>query len=437
MCSAWLIASHSRQELSGIDGNMKTAFYKHVKLTWQQFAKHAGEATVHLPVLPQDPFDESFMPLWAVAFPNGGPVANKLDDKLVQMVDQSYGCRGGGGALFSTVAQPPASSTSLANPSSISSLSYFGGGGAGGGMERIASQFMERMGEMQSSQQRFMELILQTQRGGNTLQALSMGSHLSKRPTLALSAGPIATVCTPSIEEVNLNDSVAHLALTDLPPVPPTTVAAQATPAPNPVEEMLNAFDARRKSTAKAKATAKAMAKAEIPEAGLPLNSKAKAKAVPETKASAKAAPEAKANAKAPPEAMAKAEIPRASKKAKKKSKKKNKKYKKAKAKEVPETKASAKANAKAAPGAKADANAVQAKASTKADPETPKAKPKTKAKAVAKEPPSVGKASPPKHKAKAAANLIYGCTKCRYKAHGCAQCWNPDFNGTRWNPFS
>jgi len=31
-----------------------------------------------------------------------------------------------------------------------------------------------------------------------------------------------------------------------------------------------------------------------------------------------------------------------------------------------------------------------------------------------------------------ASASFLYGCTKCRMKPHGCAQCWDPDFSGKR-----
>jgi len=87
-----------------------------------------------------------------------------------------------------------------------------------------------------------------------------------------------------------------------------------------------------------------------------------------------------------------------------------------------------------------------KAKAKASSSSTKPKAKAKDVAKVVPEAPPSeiVGKAKP---KAKAVSkavpkappseidvDLIWGCSKCRYKAHGCSRCHNPAYAGARWN---
>jgi hypothetical protein len=51
---------------------------------------------------------------------------------------------------------------------------------------------------------------------------------------------------------------------------------------------------------------------------------------------------------------------------------------------------------------------------------------------AIAKAPEATVK--PKKVAAKCPAGLVLGCSKCRWKEVGCAQCKRPEFQGARWN---
>ena len=111
------------------------------------------------------------------------------------------------------------------------------------------------------------------------------------------------------------------------------------------------------------------------------------------------------------------------------------------------ETPAPAKAAAKAAPPKanaappKAKAALAKAGATAKADAKAKAAPPPAKAKPTSMNvkakaaPPAKAKAAPPPVKQNAnakAAPRVLGCSKCRWRKGGCAQCRNPDFNGIR-----
>ena len=113
------------------------------------------------------------------------------------------------------------------------------------------------------------------------------------------------------------------------------------------------------------------------------------------------------------------------------------------KRKATPKTKAKAKAKATpmstakavAVPKPKAKAVAVpkpKAKAVAVSKPKAMAAVPKPKAKAVAVSTPKAKAGLPPSPVPKAKARLILGCAKCRGQPTGCAQCWNPNFSGSR-----
>lgn len=293
MCSAWVCATHTKQSLASFDLATKSAMFKHVKLTFDTARKRHDDPVEYVACLPSDPtlFLRDHPALWAACF---GPLVPQppppsLDVMTIRSFDMSYGCRGSmqcpsfanaGAASTSNLAciRPPLVQQPFDRPSDNA-------------MERVASEFMSKMIEMQSGQHKLLEYVLASQRGAGSLQALSMEQHLLRKPTLALSsAAPATPASGPSIEELPAeptSGALAHVvpALADRSPSSAEFLRESPRVADSsPVEEMLDAFEARRKS--KAKAAVAPPSAPEVPEmptpplvAGPAAKTKAKAKA--------------------------------------------------------------------------------------------------------------------------------------------------------------
>jgi hypothetical protein len=441
MTSVWLVATHARGDLWNIDTQAKLTFMRHVKSTFDGYRRKAAEPQIYIDVLPADAtqYLRDYREMWDSAFGESLPEPCPLDFSVIAAFDGSYGCRGGATGRHATCM-----------PEVVRQQCVVGTRrGDDGPMERFVSQ----MHDMQMNQHRLLEFVLKSQQGTG-LQALSFGLH--RRPSLALSSSsqlaeevsdsspPRQLLALPGPEPAfarslsadslaTRTDAVAaesgpgaNLAIVPVPPLGGSSAGSSGGVALDPVSSMLDAYEARRRLKI---VTARKAAMEVKVEAKVPVPAKAKTHEVVEAKVPAKAKTSMPAKAKVP----ATAETPMPAKAT-------------AKAKAPMLAKAKVLANAKTPVPAKAAETPmpVNAKADT---PMPAKAygeamalgKPPVLAKVKAKADAAAGKArsSAIAARAKLAADavpggLVYGCCKCRYKSHGCAQCWNPLYKGRR-----
>jgi hypothetical protein len=369
----------------------------HVKHTFEGVRKASVDPPQWITALPLPLiFLRDYAGMYHAAF-SGGQVPGQagIDLKALTMLDLSYSCRGGARSVVPMMGGMPSSSSSSSSAMGLQVAL------CDSPLERMANTFMSRMESMASSQQRMMELMLGgTARGigssgPRSLLALANNdpaSAVRRVPSfafsplqLALPDGAAAEDVVVAVAEASPAAPFAQLALQ---PAPLATVPAAVAPpaqasAASDVDAMLDMLSKRDEGKKNSKVEARKNLKADETAAQIPnaiADAKAKAGATP---------PPAKANAQAKAKAMTAA-----------------------KAKAMVDARAKAKAGEKAPPPPLLNAeNTAKAKA-----------KAPVNAKAVAKKPP-----------AKAAA-VVLGCSKCRHRPGGCAQCRNPEFLGFRWS---
>jgi hypothetical protein len=395
LCSLWLMVSEPAEQLLQMTLDQKKVMLCHVKHTFEGVRKASVDPPQWITALPLPLiFLRDYEGMYHAAFSGGQvPVQAKIDLKALTMLDLSYSCRGGARSVVPMMGGMPSSSSSSSSAMGLQVAP------CDSPLERMANTFMSRMESMATSQQRMMELMLGgTARGigssgPRSLLALENNDPASavrrvpsfafNPPQLALPDGAAFENVVVAVAEASPATPLAQLTLQ---PAPMATVPAAMTPpaqasAASHVDAMLDMLSKREESRKNSKVEAKKNLKAE--EAAAPIPS-----AIADANAKAVAAPPpAKANAQAKAKAMTAA-----------------------KAKAMVDAKAKPKAGVKAPPPPVLNAAAKA------------KAKASVNAKAVAKKPP-----------AKAAA-VVLGCSKCRHRPGGCAQCRNPEFLGFRWS---
>ncbi len=443
MTSVWLVATHARSDLWNLDTQAKLTFMRHVKSTFDGYRRKAAEPQAYIDVLPADAtqFLRDYRQMWDSAFGESLPEPCPLDFSVVAAFDGSYGCRGGASSGRHATSMPEARQP------------FAGLVGARRGDDVPMERFVSQMHDMQMNQHKLLEFVLKNQQGTG-LQALSFGLH--RRPSLALSSQPqfaeelsdsspatllalpgpqpalarslssdtlaVAPAYAPKAAIVAASGpDMANLAIVPVPPLGGSSAGSSAGAAVDSVSSMLDAFEARRRAKV---GTAQKAATVQIKVTATPAKAKkhdlAKQKAPVPAKAKTHEIAEAKVPAKAKTPVPAKAKMP-------------------AKAETPMPAKAKVPAKAETPTPAKAKV-LVHAKAMA---PGKPPVLAKAKAKAVANEPvqvTAVGNADSAiavkaKHPLAADAvpgGLVYGCSKCRFKPHGCAQCWSPLFTGRR-----
>ena len=441
--SFWMMQVHSAESLATLTVEQKIVYLRHVKVTFDNLRKQAGDPHSWIDRLPTEPLEmcQSHPTMFNAAFGEKSlPIVSPVDLSAVVAIDQSYGCRGGARK------NQPLPCTSKSTDAGLSACASAPGGPGvvlqmsprrhhESSLERVASQMMLQMQHMAASQQRVFEIFLNSSGQPNRLRSLASivdGDFLEDRMRPGLPALPPPPLAT--VEEVT---SPTFASRSPAAPVTParepgrSSAIAAATEArdgappeeDDVLEKMLDAMSARKRDkVAAAKIVAKAKPHSEAPgggssivaaSAGKPTkaaSAKAKDKAAAEPLV-ALATPPMKRKAKAP--ATMDAGVPMA---------------------ETPPSKPEAKVVA-----------AMPAKKSTtaKAKSAAPKAKPRAKeiasdakAKATASVAQLRGKA---KVEAKAVAvggDCVLGCAKRRFSWRGCGQCRAPDWTGFRWNPF-
>ena len=99
LCSAWLVASESPQELALISTAQKLAFKKHVKATFDLLRKRCPPPAEWIPVLPASPFQtqQLYAGVWSAMCADGSTPSLPPPGFRVrlQTLESTYGCRGG------------------------------------------------------------------------------------------------------------------------------------------------------------------------------------------------------------------------------------------------------------------------------------------------------------------------------------------------------
>ena len=168
MTSWWLSVAEEPSEVARMDGAAKKTMLAHVKATFDGLRKAAGDPVLFLEKLPENAvvFLRDAPSLYHVCFVAGPPVVPAMSIQNIAAIDMTYGCRGGAAKL-----QPPAASQ-LALPNVSLQL-------GDSPMERMASMMFQRMEAMATNQQRLMEMAM-------TGAVTGAGHRANPRPLAAL-----------------------------------------------------------------------------------------------------------------------------------------------------------------------------------------------------------------------------------------------------------
>ncbi len=197
MTSWWLSVAEEPSEVARMDGAAKKTMLAHVKATFDGLRKAAGDPVLFLEKLPENAvvFLRDAPSLYHVCFVAGPPVVPAMSIQNIAAIDMTYGCRGGAAKL-----QPQAASQ-LALPNVSLQL-------GDSPMERMASMMFQRMEAMATNQQRLMEMAMTGGVAGaghraNPRPLTALAGHtplmLRKLPTMAL-GGPCLALGDASSE---------------------------------------------------------------------------------------------------------------------------------------------------------------------------------------------------------------------------------------------
>jgi hypothetical protein len=190
MCSAWVVATHSTDELAKMDPVTKSVFLQKTKSAFESYRRKLPIPSQWIDVLPEvtAKYFADFPIQASIAFqPGTMPIAPAIDRQALWAYDMSYGCRGG----TSKKAQPM---QLVLSPHGTSSASA-----APAGFEAAAASWMNRMENMFSAFARgvmpMMEhASLQSMGSAPALTGLrhqrSFAALAAPPPLLALQASP-------------------------------------------------------------------------------------------------------------------------------------------------------------------------------------------------------------------------------------------------------
>ena len=399
MNSLWVVASNAAETYSSHDMHTKLCLLRHTKSVFQNFIKAYPDPPVWVAKLPESPMEmlRQYPAVYMKVFPgeSNNPVDSStvFDMTALLSYNNSYGCRGGSRGTM------PMAQGGKAPIPTIPSIAVDNTNV----MERFAGTVMQNMQHMMDNQRKMMEAFVMAPqpsqgrmpRALSTLMLEDRAAHSAPNtPMLALPSPPDHIVpTTPSntrqVESIDTPppDSSESLVMgsprTMLAITPATDMPNQA-PALDTIDNMLDMLS-RRKAAAKAKASeAKAEAHTEAP-------------------------------AEAPAEAQAAVAIAKSNT-------------------GVPKSRAKAKTAAATTATSNVATSIVASMAKPSAVAVVPKAKAKAKNMPAALKPKVKAKSTPVAPKVVSTGSLILGCSKCRYKSSGCAQCHNPRYTGLRWN---
>ena len=176
MNSFWLFMSESSEGLSRITVEQKHAFLGRTRTEFDRFRIRLADPPDYLSKLPEEPLHllRDHPLLYKNMYRQGTePSRPPVDIQRIHELDSTYRCRGGavrdqptGGARVH--AAPVVDIT----PSS---------GGSMAGMERLANLFMDRLGTLQDSQQRLLELVV-TGSGTGSRQNVDLSALADMQP---------------------------------------------------------------------------------------------------------------------------------------------------------------------------------------------------------------------------------------------------------------
>ena len=180
-----MVQAHSAESLSARSSAQKMVYLHHVKKTFDNLRKQAGDPVSWIERLPTEPLEmrQQFPGIFNGIFHSGlQPIVSPIDLSTVIAVDQSYGCRGGTRSKL----QMPDSGTAAAfgsnsNKDGVMQLSPRRHESS---LERVASQMLGQMQQMASSQQRSIEMFLGTGQPSNlrSLTSMAGSGFLEDRP---------------------------------------------------------------------------------------------------------------------------------------------------------------------------------------------------------------------------------------------------------------
>ena len=250
LCTWWQVSCNDDVALHAMEPSTKNTFLKHAKNTFDSMRRSAADPVEYIAKLPDSPLQmqRDHPELFACAFPTSMPVACKLNMQVALSFDQSYACRATAKAIVfgqpHRVPIPGSFSASSNGPVAEPLLSFSPRRSEAMTAERVATQLIRQMELMAASQQRMMEFVMcQGQHGG-------VGARLprcleDRRPV----AKPMLALPPPRLEDASPT-SLGAPAIE----VFETEEDVEGGTAHSAIDEMLDAFQARRLAKATAKA---------------------------------------------------------------------------------------------------------------------------------------------------------------------------------------
>ena len=203
LTSLWLYVSETQEELARTTREQKQGMLQHFKREFDRCRKNMHDPPVYLIQLPDQPLLllRDYEVLYRSFYKDGAePCQPAVDPKRIRELDCTYSCRGG------QVPRTPTAAPAAAQSMEVASLSS-----PMAGMERVANLFMDRLGSLQSSQQKLLELLvtggassgLQQSVNLNALADLSSPQQrrtpTRRQPTITFAADASLAGSTPAL----------------------------------------------------------------------------------------------------------------------------------------------------------------------------------------------------------------------------------------------
>ena len=188
--------SETPEELSRTTREQKQGMLQHFKREFDRCRKNLFDPPVYLVRLPDAPLLllRDYDVLYRSFYKDGAePCPPPVDPRLIHELDSSYCCRGGQVARPQVTAPAVAQTLDVGSP--ISPMAS---------MERVANIFMDRLGSLQSSQQKLIEIMIT----GNA----SSGQHQSLNLNASADMAPPQLRRTPTRRQPTITFSSAGLA---------------------------------------------------------------------------------------------------------------------------------------------------------------------------------------------------------------------------------